>query len=175
MIDRPFQLRFAIYTCSWLIALGFVYPLIVRNLFEFFIRYAQHDPNGPPAEFLKQTQAETMGLLLGFQVIFLMITFLISIFMSHRVAGPLYKLKQFFTRAKNGDLSEDLYFRKADYFQDIAASYNEMIHEVRGNLKKNHETLDKIAAKIEGATPKDLQEISNILNETRKQNQKMKL
>jgi len=178
LINRKFQFRFSLYVCSWLIAISFIYPFIVRNLFEYFIRYVAHDPNGPAPEILLQAQREVIGSLLGFQVLLLMITFLVSIFMSHRVAGPLFKLQMFLRRAKEGDLSEDLYFRKNDHFTEIASSYNETMSEIRGHLKRNSEALDQAAHQAEHGDNRRLPEmatLSKLIAATRQQNQKLKL
>src|ERR1700722_2099189 len=91
LINRPFQFRFSLYVCSWLIALSFVYPAIVHNLFELFFRFLAHEPGGPPIESLLSTRREVLTLLIVLQLVLLLITFLISVFMSHRIAGPLYK------------------------------------------------------------------------------------
>ena len=182
LINRKFQIRFSVYVCSWLLAVSFVYPWIVKNLFDYFIRYLARDPSGPPPEILVQTQREVLATLLSFQVLLLMSTFLISIFMSHRVAGPLYKLRMFINRAKEGDLSEDLYFRKNDHFSEIAEDYNGMIHEMKSHLKRNSEALDQAAHRVglltENAQPKDkaeLASLSDLIDAARVQNQKLKL
>src|SRR6185437_15171362 len=118
LIDRPFQLRFSLYVCSWLFALSFVYPIIIYNLFDFLTRYLQLDPNGPGIASIQTTRKEVLFLLIFFQLIFLVITFMISVFVSHRIAGPLYKLKNFFKQNTSGKLSPELSFRKSDHFQD---------------------------------------------------------
>ncbi len=56
--------------------------------------------------------------------------------MSHRVAGPLYKLTQFFQLAKQGDLHTELYFREKDHFKEIADEYNQMITAIRSRQEK---------------------------------------
>ena len=118
LINKKFQFRFAFYVCSWLVALSFVYPLIVHSLFEYFVRYAMLDPTGPSIDSLQGTRKEILTLLVALQVIFLVVTFLISIFMSHRIAGPLHKLSRFFADARDGKLEQKLFFREKDHFQD---------------------------------------------------------
>jgi sensor histidine kinase YesM len=146
LIDKPFQIRFAIYVCSWLIALSFVYPLIVYSMFDYFIRYASHDPNGPPVQVLHDLRYQVMMLLIALQLLFLFISFLISIFMSHRIAGPLYKLKLFLAKLREGDLKEELHFREKDHFRELAGDYNEAIKSIRSRM-------DAAAAEIERALP----------------------
>ncbi len=136
LINWKFQLRFSFFVCSWLFALSVVYPIIIYNLFSYFIRYAARDPNGPPLLALHQIQDKVFWILILFQVIFLVVTFLISVFVSHRIAGPLYKLRKFFEKAKSGDFSEELHFRKNDHFQELAADYNSMARELKTRLSK---------------------------------------
>lgn len=131
LINKKFQFRFAFYVCSWLLALSFVYPLIVHSLFGYFVRYAAADPNGPSVQSLMDVRSQVLFLLAMLQAIFLFVTFLISIFMSHRIAGPLFKLSKFFSQAKAGNLGAELYFRDKDHFQDLAAQYNDMMQGIR--------------------------------------------
>lgn len=136
LIDKKFQFRFAFYVCTWLFALSFIYPLIVDSLFGYFIRFASLDPNGPSILQLQRTRTEIFWLLVATQVIFLAMAFLISLFMAHRIAGPLYKLRQHFAKARDGVLGEKLFFRKSDYFQEVAADYNVMMASVLARLGK---------------------------------------
>jgi hypothetical protein len=49
-----------------------------------------------------------------------------GIFLSHRVAGPLYRLQIFLhqmAESKNQHLKE-LHFRKSDFFPELADAYN---------------------------------------------------
>jgi methyl-accepting chemotaxis protein len=174
LINKKFQLRFSLYVCSWLFALSLVYPLIIHNLFELFVRYAALDPTGPALSQLERTRSNVFWLLVFLQLLFLGITFLISIFMSHRIAGPLYKLSKFFADAENGNLDQDLYFRKNDHFQDLADDYNRMIAGIRGTLGKNVTTASTAITRVERALGhvdeegrKELEEALTALREIR--------
>jgi methyl-accepting chemotaxis protein len=154
LINRRFQFRFAFYVCSWLIALSFVYPLIIFQLFDFFLRYMAADPNAPDVTTIVQTRESLLYLLIAMQFILLSVTFLISIFMSHRIAGPLFKLKKYFSEAAQGRLGDRLFFRKSDHFHDIADSFNTMTAGLRDVLSKNAEEISAATAKIEKAVAK---------------------
>ncbi|MEK6577981.1 MAG: methyl-accepting chemotaxis protein [Bdellovibrionota bacterium] len=141
MINRPFQLRFSLYVCSWLFALSLVYPLIIYNLFLFFLRYIITDPHSAAGENLIQMRQEVMVLLVTLQVIFLAVTFLLSMFTSHRIAGPLHKLKNHFRLVKTGALDQDVRFRKRDHFGDVADGFNEMVHGLRNIAEKRNQSI----------------------------------
>jgi hypothetical protein len=55
---------------------------------------------------------------------FTCLTFLVCIFFSHRIAGPLYKLKKHLSEIRNNSSPEPLFFRKGDYFLEIADDIN---------------------------------------------------
>jgi hypothetical protein len=150
LINKRFQFRFALYVCSWMAALSFVYPLIVYNMFEYFMRYMMRDPNGPPVEALQDLRQQVMWLLFALQGIFLVITFLVSIFMSHRIAGPIFKLTKFFGMIRDSHLpdilKEELYFREKDHFREVAADYNTTMASIKSRI-------DDAVADIERALP----------------------
>lgn len=131
LINKAFQWRMALYICSWVVALSFIYPVIVHNLFDFFIRYAEIDPAGPKLSFLKGARQDILVLLLMLQGTYFLLTLFVSLFLAHRVAGPIHKLKALFRKVKAGDLSDDLRLRKYDHFKDLAFEYNEMVEALR--------------------------------------------
>jgi sensor histidine kinase YesM len=149
LVNKPFQIRFAIYVCSFLIALSAIYPLIVHNLFDYFIN--RLDPMGPSVEAIESTRNEIVWLLVFLQATFLTACFIISVFMSHRIAGPLFKLRKFMANASKGQIGEKLSFRKADYFREIALEYNGMMSGIRGIIDKNMEAVSATIAQIERA------------------------
>jgi len=143
LINKSFQLRFCLYTCSWIFALSLVFPYIIYNLFDFFLRYVMLDPMGPALGDITRLRQEMTWLLVAAESFFLVLTFAISIFISHRIAGPLYKLNMFFAKAKNGELREELYFRKSDHFQEIAGAFNEMMREVGSHAQAAKAAIEK--------------------------------
>lgn len=50
---------------------------------------------------------------------------------SHRVAGPLYRLRQEMLRTSQGGEVKHLKFRDGDYFNELADAYNEQVAEIR--------------------------------------------
>ena len=50
---------------------------------------------------------------------------------SHRVAGPLYRLRSEMLRTARGGELTRLKFRDGDYFEELADAYNEQMAEIR--------------------------------------------
>lgn len=151
LINRPFQIRFSIFVCSWLIPLSLMYPIIIYKFFDIFINYIAIDSSAQTRAAVESTRQQMFWLLLFLQLIFIFITFVISIFVSHRIAGPLYKLGQFFDAVSRGNLNQDLHFRKKDYFVDLAEEFNLMLKEIRSRLQKHQDGTQKAIAELETA------------------------
>lgn len=156
LINKRFQFRLAFYVCSLLILTGFLYPLIVKNLFEFFIRYAASDPNGPAVTTILKTRDDMLSTLFATQVVFLVLTFLASIFLGHRIAGPLHKLRLFFAKVKEGDLTQTIAFRKHDHFQELATDYNTMMASLQQRVATATTHIERAAAHCDENTQKEL-------------------
>lgn len=150
LINKPFQLRLALYVCSWLIALGVAFPLATDNLFDVFINYAARDPMGPELEGLYAARRDLTWLLLIWSAVMVSLTFVASLMLGHRIAGPLYKLGLFFRKVKDGDLSENIGFRKYDHFKELATGYNEMVGALR---ERTRDAASHIQAAMAKADP----------------------
>lgn len=54
-----------------------------------------------------------------------------GIYISHKIAGPLYKIEKHMQECvESGDLSE-INFRKGDYFNELEINYNKLIHSIK--------------------------------------------
>ena len=165
LINKPFQLRFSFYVCSWLFVLSLVLPLVIFSLFDFFNRFARTNAPGRSLAFLGEIQSDILWNIGLFELSFAGVTFLISLFVSHRIAGPLYKLKMYMDKSSDGKLAGNLTFRKGDYFQDIADSYNALVSKVQENchgsskeIQQSIQDMENLANRLDGTTKKELQQ-----------------
>lgn len=145
LINRPFQIRFAVYVCSWLFVLSVIYPMLVSQLYDWFYRYLAADPNGPMIPFLKKSRHDMLFWLALMQICFMLMTFLMTLFMSHRIAGPIYKMGKALNELRNGNLSK-IGFRKADHFQELAADYNFAVESAADQISASRTHLQRALA-----------------------------
>jgi nitrate/nitrite-specific signal transduction histidine kinase len=61
----------------------------------------------------------------------LIVSGIIVIFISHRIAGPLYRLKMYMEKLGKGDFSIELKFRQFDEIHDVADCFNKMVENLR--------------------------------------------
>lgn len=81
----------------------------------------------------------------------------LAVWLSHRIAGPVYRLKKSMQQAGSGDLSVLVRLRENDEFQDLKNEFNDMISGIRdramalqsGSSKKS----GKPGKKTAGAPP----------------------
>lgn len=65
------------------------------------------------------------------------VTGITTLIMSHRVAGPMIRLKNFFTNvSKNGEFPEDIRFRKGDFFEDLPPMINQAFIALKKKWQK---------------------------------------
>lgn len=67
-----------------------------------------------------------MMLLIALPLVFL-VMLLLSLSISHRIAGPIYRLEKELKEIVNGDYSRRIQFRSDDEFHEIAESINKVL------------------------------------------------
>jgi hypothetical protein len=128
LINSAFQLS---VIRQMLVLTGLVIGIFyAANFYHFWSLKAQGLALGlPPTHvffrFL-QEQQRTMDLIFIVTALLTLLTIVgFGLFLSHRVAGPLYRLKQYLAETPvDGKVQELLKFRDGDYFPDVADAIN---------------------------------------------------
>lgn len=74
--------------------------------------------------------------LLPKMIILVVIVFIGGIFVSHRIAGPMYHFEKSARAVRDGDLSVNFNVRKSDEMKDAASSLEEMVESLRSDMKE---------------------------------------
>ena len=145
-IDKNFQTKFILNFCS-LIAFGSV--LIVVLIYWL----AQHSTTvgivhghvavHTTAEYLLPLLIQTVFVEL---VIVSLAAIVMMLFVSHKIVGPLHRLKVMLGQLGEGDLSSSMKLREDDQLQQVAVAYNEAVEKINGKIKKvkNSSSLDEV-------------------------------
>lgn len=128
IINPQYQFKFSLIICSLVLIGSIAYPLTIMDIFETFIQL-----NPDRADRLVTAKNNILQFVLFGQLSYLGITFVISIYLSHKVAGPLYKLKNYLLGIQEGKKVTELWFRKGDNFQDIAEEVTRTCQFLSGN------------------------------------------
>lgn len=136
---------------NWIIYPQFQLRLILANLFVmvivlastyFAIRHTYQNlhseglnahlaPDHPYFGFVNyQSNMIYSYLGIAFLVAFILST-LVSVFISHKVAGPIVRLRGYFKRIAEGNSVEKVAFRKGDFFSDLPEEINKAIERIK--------------------------------------------
>ncbi|MBD66888.1 MAG: hypothetical protein CME62_16920 [Halobacteriovoraceae bacterium] len=121
-----------------------MYPKTIYDLFEKLI--LMHPEQ---AEVFAQNRMTLINTLLLIQFSFIGIVFVLSIFLTHKIAGPIYKLTNYLEEVRHGGANYPLTFRDGDYFSEVAEEINLTIDYFRNKDETEIEYLEEVAAYIE--------------------------
>jgi nitrogen fixation/metabolism regulation signal transduction histidine kinase len=65
------------------------------------------------------------------EAVMIVVTALFALFYSHRIAGPVYRLKKAMEEVSQGNMDIQVKIRKNDEFHDLAENFNAMLKNVK--------------------------------------------
>lgn len=130
-IDKPFQKDFIIRFCLLVFlggaaAMALLYFLSMRSTTVAIVHSRVTVKS--TADFILPVLVQTVGIVsicVGAAMI------LLTLYISHRIAGPLFRLKKAMRLVAQGDYTVRLTFRKDDSFYDVAEEFNDMVSNIR--------------------------------------------
>ena len=84
------------------------------------------------------------GLLMRWVVVFVFIIAILSIFVSHKIAGPVYRLEETTRIIASGDLTYQVNLRQGDELRDLQDAFNKMSDSLRSMVAKDREIIDRL-------------------------------
>jgi methyl-accepting chemotaxis protein len=148
-IEKKFQAKYILLTVLMLLTYTFIFVVILFAPYMLTLYF-----DYPIAE--KADAARVILLLhgtiwpwLGGIILFFGV---ISIFISHKVAGPLFRIKKALSQVTDGDLSVVIKLRKWDDLKDLADHINKLIEELRtfvNTLKNDYDLLSDYIQELE--------------------------
>lgn len=129
LVNPKFQLKFSFYVCFLVFISSIIYPLTIYDLITQFMG-AMAKVNPTLVANLEEKRSSLIFILALWQVGFTALVFIACIFFSHKIAGPMFKLQKFLQYKKDGSDNGKLFFRKGDYFQEVADEFNEVFDDM---------------------------------------------
>ena len=87
-------------------------------------------------ELVKQVMDETNQKMLGLGALLLIFIGWGSIFLTHKIAGPLFKFGQYFQELASGNLAARIKLRKFDEAHNLESQFNEMAGALDATVAK---------------------------------------
>lgn len=157
-IDKPFQAKFILKFCvivilGGLLTIGMLYlwagkantvaivnsRVLVRTTADFIL------------PILIQTVIAVL-IFAGLAVIAL------TLLVSHKIAGPLYHLKNAIEKLEGGNFAEDFHIRRGDQLQNIAGNFNKMIRRLREVIRSLKKDIPALKEKLDSIQEQELSE-----------------
>jgi methyl-accepting chemotaxis protein len=143
IVDKKFQIKFILRFCFTVI--------LVSLAIGISIFYSSLGSTTVAIEntrvVVKHTQDFILPMLIAVVIIVTMsasaAVFFSTLFSTHKIAGPIYRLSKEVDKLKQGDLTRNFKIRSKDEFQELAKNLNEM----GGVLRINYSELKN---KLEG-------------------------
>ncbi len=163
LIDPPFQLKFSLIVSSLIIISSLIYPVIMVDFLDEII--AVNSSNPAKSAKIMAARNELIYYLVFVQIIFSALVFILFIFMTHKIAGPLYKLKAHLAGIREGEPISQLNFRYGDHFQDVADEVSLFLETLRINQESDFHYLEEVSLYIENLVPLVPDDKKPVLNE----------
>ena len=158
------QRKYALLTCLLLLAYTFVLAVAL------FLPPALKLRSGLPLE--EQVLAATQFIALSDRLwpailISVPIFMLLSIWFTHRFAGPVYRLEQSLKQIASGDLGLQVRFRAGDDLQELAVLVNQIIRQEGDALRSVQAVHQRLLQTLGGVRSKSFspEQISQILEQ----------
>ncbi len=147
LINPKFQFRLSLFASFLVFITGLIYPFTIYALLSAIsANFALKNPE--IALYYSDKRDLLILLLIGLHFGFAILSFFGCIFFSHKIAGPLFKLQKHLRLIREGFSPGKLFFRKGDYFQDIADDLNDTIEHLEEGYKNDLVYLSEVNSYI---------------------------
>ena len=118
-------------------------------------------------QFAQSDRTVVWGIV-GFGIILVLSIGGVGILLTHKVAGPLYKISSFFGRIRDNRLGPaPAKLRKGDELQNFYLSFKDMHQAIRGRVEDDVRVLEGALTAIEATPEGRAQSLQNALDELR--------
>lgn len=157
-IERAFQTRFILKFCTLvavggLLTIGILYLLAMQSTTVSLVN--SRVVVRTTADFILPILIQTVAIvtiLVGLAAI------IVTLFVSHKIAGPLYRFKKALKTLAEGDFSSDFRIRHLDQLQDVADVFNNMISKLRIELKALKDNFSSFKEKLDNISEDEIPE-----------------
>jgi methyl-accepting chemotaxis protein len=84
------------------------------------------------------------SILMRWIVVFILAIAILSIFVSHKIAGPVFRLEETSKMIASGDLTQQITLRQGDELKDLQEAFNQMSDSLRKMVAKDREVIEKL-------------------------------
>ena len=146
LVKKTFQVKymalvFVSVLCASLIIGGDIY----YNLYRLIVTEAPS---------LAAAASQFNLVILVKLILYLVLMLLISLFVSHRFAGPIYRFEKSAQAVAKGDLTHRVSLRTGDELMELQEEFNAMIGGLQALVQKDRRLAERLAERLDEAARK---------------------
>lgn len=159
LLNKSLQLRYMIFVASLSTIISGVLGYMIwqqehrasAEILQTFDSFGEDD--GALADIQREVEAQlTAGdsrlvlKMVGVGIGLVLVLSLYLLMMTHKVAGPLYKVSGYFDKMAEGKLGDTYALRRGDMLQDFYAEFRDMHVQVRERFQADHAVVENFLA-----------------------------
>jgi methyl-accepting chemotaxis protein len=169
-IDKNFQSKFILRFCllvviGGLLTIGLLYFFAMKSTTVAFVN--SRVVARTTADFILPILVQTVAIVV---IVVSLATVFVTLLVSHKIAGPLYRFKKVMQALTDGDFSSEFKIRRLDQLQDLADSFNVMIVKVRQELRGLKDNIVSLKDRLDSISEQDVGENKKVNLRQAKQN-----
>jgi nitrogen fixation/metabolism regulation signal transduction histidine kinase len=149
LINPAFQVKFALLFTLAVMVFASIFPLFVYTLFESMEHHTLFSKSAAAIGALREARSDMVVFFVVMTVVTALTAFLLALFHSHRIAGPLYKLRMSMVAMQQGVLNQHIKFRTKDNFPELADGFNAMTDSIFIRRRRDFERVNSVLPKLE--------------------------
>ena len=152
LINRKFQLKFSIFICLWVAILSLALPFGLHSEMHSFMQVLSRSASPEALQQIQNFYSGMFRVYIAAVCIAVGILFWLCLVLSHRIAGPMYRIQTALERWKRGNIEHHLKLRKDDHFKELADAYNDAALEyieLRNQVRKVCEKLETLSQDLD--------------------------
>jgi methyl-accepting chemotaxis protein len=154
LVDRSFQLKYALVLAAWGLLLAIVFGLWVWQAHEHVADLALRAPRGAAAAAVERSDRLLLWMLPVIGILSAAALGLVGFLMSHRIAGPVYVMGRDLRLLAQGHFPEQRSLRKGDELQNLFELFRHAVDALKVREERRTEMLEEVLAALHGARPR---------------------
>jgi methyl-accepting chemotaxis protein len=147
LVSARFQLKYVglILLLMFITAVICSYVVYYSSMILLAEKLANVYPQGRLMAIIKTVNFRVMLSV----VLMMPVVAYIGIFLSHKIAGPIYRMEKFLGSMTGGDLASRIVLRKGDELGSIADKINLLSDSLRKTIGRQKASLEKVLAELD--------------------------
>lgn len=147
LILKEFQLRYVTIILSLMIATAILCSFVVyyTGMLSMGEKLASIYPQGRYVQLMNMIN---LRIFLSLMLV-MPIVAVVGIVLSHRIAGPIYRMEKYLRAVAEGNLMQDLRLREKDELKSLASGISFVVYELRETLRNQKRFAENAVKEVE--------------------------